>query len=631
MHKAHSPKEFLKEKNISLTSSGKYSQTKKVKLFETVPELKTQPLRLKITAQGSLPAGLSPEDLSNWVNEQFSAKIEINELEQFIQNLCQKHNLNAVEFVKQIPQKGARTLSRVKKDLELHALNMVEKKSLELNLKNIEKELYIADYPSLFKRARSIKRHFICTVGPTNSGKTYSAMQALKAANTGIYLAPLRLLALEGKDWLVANEVPCSLITGEEKVLDPFASHVSSTVEMCNFTDLLDVAVIDEAQLIADDYRGWAWTAAICGVAAEKVYLVGSEDFLARVIPLIESLGDTYEIVRFERKNKLAVDSKPFSLKDLRKGDALIAFSRNDALFWREELRSKGFSVAVIYGSLSPEVRKAEAARFNKGLADVLVATDAIGMGLNLPINRVILTTIEKYDGEKTRRLYPWEAAQIVGRAGRFGKSEKGVFAAMKPMEHALLDKLIKNPLRPFNPEDRLQVAPSPEQISKLSEILKSDSLGFLLDFFQKKFLKEDAMFKPQISEDSIGLAWRTDRFKKLSLETRFIYSCSPMDLRSEIHLEAFEQWLYWHENKSPCYLDLDERWSTLNVSEYWLLDAEQANRLSSLYLWMSLRFPEIYVDTAKALKIREQTSAYVEKVLSKEISKKKLKKGASF
>ena len=121
------------------------------------------------------------------------------------------------------------------------------------------------DLKSLFPLARELNRKLFFYVGPTNSGKTYQAMQVLKEADCGMYLAPLRLLALENYENLLANDVPVSLITGEEEILDEEAGHICSTIEMTNYSLEVDICVIDEVQMLGDPDRGWAWVNAIVG------------------------------------------------------------------------------------------------------------------------------------------------------------------------------------------------------------------------------------------------------------------------------------------------------------------------------------------------------------------------------
>ena len=200
---------------------------------------------------------------------------------------------------------------------------------------------------------------------------------------------------------------------------------------MCPFHLPVDVALIDEAQMLGDRDRGAAWTAAIMGAPARDVFVLGAPEAATQVRRIAALCGDPMEEVSLKRKGPLAASSTPVSLGDLQVGDAIVAFSRRDMLDMRGELVRRGRRVAVVYGALSPEVRRAEAARFRDSDADILVATDAIGMGLNLPIRRVIFSTLRKFDGEMRRELNTQEVKQIGGRAGRYGRFEEGVVAVL--------------------------------------------------------------------------------------------------------------------------------------------------------------------------------------------------------
>ena len=292
----------------------------------------------------------------------------------------------------------------------------------ELLLKEIPEDVTL-----LYPGARSMHRHFILHLGPTNSGKTYQSLQACKSAETGVYLAPLRLLAYEICERFNLEGVPCRMITGEEEIDVPFASHTSSTVEMLNTNEHYDVAVVDECQLIEDEERGGAWTAAVLGLMADEIHLCAAENAKNILISLIDLCGDSYEIVNHERSVPLRCDKRDFVFpKDVEREDALIAFTKKGVLYYAEQLRKVGIKASVIYGDLPYDVRRNEVKRYVNGETDIVVATDAIGMGLNLPIERVIFLTTEKFDGTQQRSLTPTEIKQIAGRAGRYGMFPKG-------------------------------------------------------------------------------------------------------------------------------------------------------------------------------------------------------------
>ena len=297
-------------------------------------------------------------------------------------------------------------------------------------------------YRDLYPLARQMKRHFFLHLGPTNSGKTYDGVQRLRGAENGLYLGPLRLLAAEQFEALNMDDVPCSLVTGEEQIRVPFSRVQSSTVEMADLKTRYDVAVIDECQMIADRNRGGAWTAAILGLCAEEIHACASPDAEALLTRIIRECGDDLTVIRHERMTPLEIDKDGFQFPtSVRPGDALIVFSKARVHAVAAELRSRGYKVSLIYGALPPDVRRNQADRFMRGVTEVVVSTDAIAMGMNLPIQRVVFLESEKYDGDVTRPLTDAEMKQIAGRAGRYGKYEIGyvnAFGFKKEVARAL-------------------------------------------------------------------------------------------------------------------------------------------------------------------------------------------------
>lgn len=245
-----------------------------------------------------------------------------------------------------------------------------------------------------FPATRAWYRNIHLHVGPTNSGKTYHALKRLEEAETGIYAGPLRLLAHEVYMRLNARGKRCNLITGDDRRIpvghDSVDAEMSScTVEMIPLNTVLDVAVIDEIQMIGSEDRGWAWTQAVLGVKAKELHLCGEE----RAVPIIKELaalcGDKLHIHRYERLSPLqmATESLDGNLRNLQKGDCIVAFSIVEIHGLRQIIeKTLKCKVAIIYGSLPPETRAQQAQLFNDPDSgyDILVASNAIGMGLNL-------------------------------------------------------------------------------------------------------------------------------------------------------------------------------------------------------------------------------------------------------
>ena len=299
----------------------------------------------------------------------------------------------------------------------------------EAKVKNGLLDAIPGTYPDLFPLARAMFRHFILHIGPTNSGKSYDAIEALKKANSGIYLAPLRLLAYEKYEELNEAGCWCTLKTGEEEVVVPRASLQSSTIEMLDFLKLYDVAVIDEAQMIADPQRGSSWTMALLGVQARTVHVCLAPEAEEAVKSIIRACDDTFEIVRHQRFVPLRYenDSPIVFPKKVERGTAFIVFSRRDVHAVAGELQRNGYRCSVIYGALPYDVRRNEVKRYMAGDTDIVVATDAIGMGLNLPIKRIVFLKTSKFDGMQLRDLNLSEIKQISGRAGRYGIFDEGL------------------------------------------------------------------------------------------------------------------------------------------------------------------------------------------------------------
>ena len=304
------------------------------------------------------------------------------------------------------------------------------------------KEYFPANPKDEYEKARSLKRKIVLHLGETNTGKTYQAIERLKQAERGVYLAPLRLLALENFEKLNNENVPCHLITGEEEILVENAKHISSTVEILDINKEYDIAVIDEIQMIANSQRGDAWTRALLGLRCGEIHLCGAINAKDLIIRILEDLGDLYEIIEYKRDTPLVVYPDRFTLKDAEKGDALVAFSKKRVLELSKYFLENGIRSSVIYGDLPPEVRKMQYQAFIQGDNRILITTDAIGMGVNLPIRRIIFMNLQKFDGEEIRYITSQEVKQIGGRAGRKGIYDVGYVGVSSNDQDFLKDHL---------------------------------------------------------------------------------------------------------------------------------------------------------------------------------------------
>lgn len=379
--------------------------------------------------------------------------------------------------------------------------------------------------------ARNVK--YVLHIGETNTGKTHHALEAMKRAGSGIYLAPLRLLALEVYDRLNADGVPCSLKTGEEEKPEPGAAHISCTVEMFHEKDYYEVAVIDEAQMVADKDRGFSWYKAITKANAKEVHIIGSNNIKNMVIKLLGNAE--YELREYRRDVPIQVEEQEFTLRKARKGDALVCFSRKQVLATAAILQGNGHKVSMIYGSMPPETRKKQMQLFISGQTEMVVSTDAIGMGLNLPIRRIVFLENEKFDGTTRRRLTSQEVKQIAGRAGRKGLYNIGRVAFVSDVQR--MKRLLEGEDQPVKV---FAIAPTSAVFERFQKY--SRSLG---DFFElwEKFESPPGTKKAELAEERS----RYELIEGTMIETRF----PMMELYGFLHLPfsakeplLTEQWL---------------------------------------------------------------------------------------
>jgi len=469
-------------------------------------------------------------------------------------------------------------------------------------------------YPESFETAFMMRRRFVAILGPTNSGKTHQAMEALAQAATGVYLAPLRLLALENYERLADRGVAVSLVTGEERRITPGATHVASTIEMLDTSRAVEVAVIDEIQMLEDLERGSAWTSAVCGAAAKTVYLLGALSARPAVEALAERLGCELEVTTLARKSPLEMAPRAVgSIGQLRRGDAVIAFSRRDVLNWATNIAAAGFRVATIYGNLSPEVRRAQAQRFRDGEADIVVATDAIGMGLNLPVARVVFSTAKKFDGISEDILPPWLTHQIAGRAGRFGLHEAGLVAGFDEHTHRIISRLMRTPADPLSNRG-FYVTPSLRHVKSIAAATGERTLARLLELFSRNIDLTDDFFLPgDLSEQTERAQWLDSL--PLSLEHRFTLSLVPVSTRVETLNQAWQGWARALAKERSSHLSIEP----VGDTRYALQAAEDACKKYSAYAWLGYRLPDYYPDAEAAVALARSMSETVDEMLARQ------------
>ena len=498
------------------------------------------------------------------------------------------------------------------------------------------------ELPSLIKDyyplARQLNRTITVILGPTNSGKTYDAIQALSTAPTGTYLGPLRLLALEIYDKLNDTyHVPTSLITGEQVILqtnnDQPATHTSSTIEMLNYNHPVDTLVIDEIQLLQDPQRGSAWLHAILGAPAKNLYLIGSPEAQQAVTHLLNSTNEPYTLIHKERlSDPLQVATSPapksFSPKNLPPASALIAFSRKNVLAIAEDLKNHGRNPAVIYGSLPPDVRRKQSELFASGQADVLVATDAVGLGLNLPISRIYFTTSSKWNGVDEENIDPHLVWQIAGRAGRYGMHETGFVSAFNQTDLAYLQNVLST--RPLSLPLHYYSNLTQPIAEKIAKHLNTNNLSSIYTFFLNyiKLLAHPlTSVKPVSTPDQQLLASILDKHPTLTLSEKLLLSNAPAISRD---LDPYYL-PFISAISSNTEFNTKNLLNNLSINHHTPLTTLEANiKTLNLWCWMHYRFEHIFLHAKAVQQLIHATNTAIHTKLSYQASRTKKAKHRS-
>ena len=261
------------------------------------------------------------------------------------------------------------------------------------------------------------KNKVTAVLGPTNTGKTFLAIETMLSFQSGMIGFPLRLLAREVYDKVIKKIDPSkvALITGEEKIIPLNAKYFLCTVESMPVDKSLEFVGVDEIQMCADSERGHIFTDRLLNLRGEKLtMLMGSNTIKS----IIEKLNDDIEFINKERFSKLSFGGHK-KISRIERKSAVIAFSAEEVYAIAELIRRQKGGAAIVMGSLSPKTRNAQVNLYQSGDVDYLVATDAIGMGINMDLDQVFFSNIKKFDGKKLRRLNISEIGQIAGRAGR--------------------------------------------------------------------------------------------------------------------------------------------------------------------------------------------------------------------
>lgn len=270
-------------------------------------------------------------------------------------------------------------------------------------------------------------------LGPTNTGKTHRAVERMLEHSSGMIGLPLRLLAREIYDRVTARlgEKAAALVTGEEKRIPRNPRYWICTVESMPVDREVDFLAIDEVQLVSHPQRGHVFTDRLLNARGrEETWLLGADTMR----PLMQTLVPTASVRRHPRLSKLS-RAGAHGLAALPPRSAVVAFSAAEVYHIADRLRRRRGGAAVVLGALSPRTRNAQVAMYQAGEVDFLVATDAVGMGLNMDVDHVAFATLRKFDGFRMRGLTPAEVGQIAGRAGRY--THDGTFGTLTPLELA--------------------------------------------------------------------------------------------------------------------------------------------------------------------------------------------------
>ena len=263
-----------------------------------------------------------------------------------------------------------------------------------------------------------IKNKITAVLGPTNTGKTHLAIETMLSFDTGMIGFPLRLLAREVYDKVIKKigVDKVALITGEEKIIPSNSKYFLCTVESMPIDKNLDFVGVDEIQMCADHERGHIFTDRLLNIRGNKLTMFMGSNTIKNIIA---KLDDDIEVINRERLSKLSYSGHK-KISRIDRKTAIIAFSAEEVYAIAELIRRQKGGAAIVMGSLSPKTRNAQVALYQSGDVDFLVATDAIGMGINMDLNHVYFSNLKKFDGKKSRRLNLSEIGQIAGRAGRY-------------------------------------------------------------------------------------------------------------------------------------------------------------------------------------------------------------------
>ncbi|KAL6571480.1 RNA helicase [Orobanche hederae] len=450
-----------------------------------------------------------------------------------------------------------------------------------------------------YPKARRKRRNVILHVGPTNSGKTYHALERLKSSSSGIYCGPLRLLAWEVAQRLNKANVPCDLITGQEREEVDGAKHKAVTVEMADVTSDYTCAVVDEIQMVCCRTRGFSFTRALLGISADELHLCGDPAAVPLIQELLKVTGDNVEVQYYDRLSPLVPSKVPLgSFSNIRTGDCIVTFSRYNIYNIKKRIENgRKHLCSVVYGSLPPETRTRQATMFNDESSDfdVLVASDAIGMGLNLNISRIIFSALKKFDGVEMRDLTVPEIKQIAGRAGRYrSKFPVGEVTCLDAEDMPLLLSSLSSPSPII---EKAGLFPNFDLLLMYSRLHPTYGLHQILEQFVENAKLSEKYFIADC-EHLLKVAAVIDELP-LGLSDKYLFTVSPVDMDDDISSQGLTQFAKSYCKSRSVRLKEIFTPGTLKVpkSHKALKELESIHKVLDLYVWLSFHMEDSFPD----------------------------------
>ena len=359
------------------------------------------------------------------------------------------------------------------------------------------------------------KHKITAVLGPTNTGKTHLAIETMLSFDTGMIGFPLRLLAREVYDKVIKKISidKVALITGEEKIIPQNAKYFLCTVESMPIDKHLEFVGVDEIQMCADHERGHIFTDRLLNMRGEKLTMLMGSNTIKNIISKLDA---DVEFINRERLSKLTYTGHK-KISRINRKTAIIAFSAEEVYAIAELIRRQKGGAAIVMGSLSPKTRNAQVELYQSGDVDFLVATDAIGMGINMDLDHVFFSNLKKFDGKKLRKLNLSEIGQIAGRAGRYlndgnfgitGDCKEITSEDVELLENHKFEEIrnlfwrnsnlnFNNPLSLIK---SLEEKPHTEWLRKIHECEDEKAL--------KYFLRDKSLINLEFNKKSLGLLW---------------------------------------------------------------------------------------------------------------------------